>query len=112
MPLDQELDEDYGEKEMSFLDHLEELRWHIIRSLIAIAIFMVIGFVFVDFVFNEILLAPAHADFLTWKTLCAIGERFDQPALCIDNIKLELQSRYMTGQFTITIVSGLVIGLV
>ncbi|RAW03138.1 twin-arginine translocase subunit TatC [Pseudochryseolinea flava] len=112
MPLDQELNEDYGEKEMSFLDHLEELRWHIIRSLIAIAIFMVLGFVFVDFVFNQILLAPASKDFATWKGLCALGEAIGKPQLCIDDIKLELQSRYMTGQFTITIVSGLIIGLV
>jgi sec-independent protein translocase protein TatC len=113
MPLDQELnDNNYGEKEMSFLDHLEELRWHIIRSLIAIAIFMIVGFIFVDFVFNDILLAPANADFLTWRTLCAIGHRFNFPEFCIQDINLELQSRYMTGQFTITIVSGLVIGLV
>lgn len=112
MPLDQELNEDYGEKEMSFLDHLEELRWHIIRSLIAIGVFMIVGFVFVDFVFNNILLAPASANFPTWKGLCAIGEMVGKPDLCIEDIKLELQSRYMTGQFTITIVSGLIIGLV
>ena len=112
MPLDQELNEDYGEKEMSFLDHLEELRWHIIRSLIAIGVFMIVGFVFVDFVFNNILLAPASASFPTWKGLCAIGEMVGKPDLCIEDIKLELQSRYMTGQFTITIVSGLIIGLV
>jgi sec-independent protein translocase protein TatC len=114
MPLDQDPVEDEvrGEGEMSFLDHLEELRWHIIRSMIGIVVFTIIGFIYVKWVFNEILLAPARADFLTWRALCKLGDTINNPDLCITDIPLELQSRFMTGQFTITIVSALVLGLI
>jgi sec-independent protein translocase protein TatC len=114
MPLDQDPVEDEvkGEGEMSFLDHLEELRWHIIRSMIGIVVFTIVGFIYVKWVFNEILLAPARADFLTWRALCKLGDAINNPDLCITDIPLELQSRFMTGQFTITIVSALVLGLI
>lgn len=113
MPLDQDYeDEPGGEKEMSFLDHLEELRWHIIRSLGATAVFTVVAFFNVKWVFQNIILAPAKADFPTWRLLCKIGHMFDNPDLCIGDIPLQLQSRYMTGQFTITIVAAFIIGLI
>lgn len=114
MPLDQESEEveQKGEKEMSFLDHLEELRWHVIRSLIAIVSFTIVAFVFVKEIFNEIILAPAYSDFPTWRALCALGRAINNPDLCIESIPLDLQSRSMTGQFTITIVSAFVIGLI
>ena len=51
------------EKEMSFIDHLEELRWHIIRSLLAIIVFAVIAFVSKEIVFGVILLGPSKSDF-------------------------------------------------
>src|SRR3569623_245162 len=113
MPLDQEeIDDSVGEKEMSFIDHLEELRWHIIRSIIAIMVFTIVAFVEVKWIFNNIILAPARADFPTWRGLCKLGHTFNFPDLCIDDIHLELQSRYMTGQFTITIISAFVLGLI
>lgn len=113
MPLDQgEIDESAGEKEMSFIDHLEELRWHIIRSVIAIMVFTIFAFVEVKWIFNNIILAPASANFPTWRVLCKIGRTFNLPDLCIQDIHLELQSRYMTGQFTITIISAFVLGLI
>jgi sec-independent protein translocase protein TatC len=116
MALDQELNDDdageSGEKEMSFLDHLEELRWHIIRSMVAVVVFTIFAFIYVDWVFNNIILYPAKKDFPTWRWLCALGNWVGKPDLCIDDIPLMLQSRYMTGQFTITIVAALVIGLV
>jgi sec-independent protein translocase protein TatC len=110
MALDQE---NIEEKEMAFLDHLEELRWHVVRSIAAILIFTIVGFVFVDWVFNQIILAPARAEFWTWRILCKLGHAIDRvDVLCIQDIPLSLQSRYMTGQFTITIVSAVVLGLV
>jgi sec-independent protein translocase protein TatC len=114
MALDQPGDEERGgEKEMSFLDHLEELRWHVIRSVIAIMVFTILGFVYVKWIFTNIILAPAKSDFLTWRLLCKLGHAVDKvDLLCIQDIPLELQSRYMTGQFTITIVAAFVLGLV
>ena len=55
------------EKEMSFIDHLEELRWHIIRSLLAIIVFAIIAFVSKDIVFGVILLGPSKSDFWTYS---------------------------------------------
>jgi sec-independent protein translocase protein TatC len=113
MPLDQDEVEEGGEKEMTFLDHLEELRWHIIRSVIAILAFTIFAFIEVKWIFNNIILAPAKSDFLTWRALCRLGQLSGtEDLLCISDIPLELQSRYMTGQFTITIVAALVLGLV
>lgn len=84
MPLDQvdvekwEYDEagkpiEPKEKEMSFLDHLEELRWHIIRSLIAIAVGGVALFIFRDFYFNRVLLGALNDDFAGYQFLCNIS---------------------------------------
>lgn len=84
MPLDQvdvdkwEYDENgkpvlAEEKEMSFLDHLEELRWHIIRALIAIALGGVLLFIFRDFYFKEILLGPLNDHFPGFRFLCWIS---------------------------------------
>jgi sec-independent protein translocase protein TatC len=112
MPLDQELNEETGEKEMSFLDHLEELRWHVIRSLASIVVFTIVAFVYVKWIFSNILLAPAKADFLTWRALCKLGHAINNPDLCISDIPLLLQSRNMTGQFTITIVAAFIIGVI
>jgi len=113
MALDQELnDDESGEKEMSFLDHLEELRWHIIRSIMAIIIFTIGAFWWVKWIFDNIILYPAKRDFPFWRWLCALGQWSNNPDLCIDDIPLQIQSRFMTGQFTITIVAGLVIGLI
>jgi sec-independent protein translocase protein TatC len=112
MPLDQEEIDESGEKEMSFLDHLEELRWHVIRSLGALIVFTTFSFIYIKWVFNNIILAPAKSDFLTWRALCKLGHAINNLDLCVEDIPLELQSRYMTGQFTITIVSALILGLI
>ncbi len=113
MPLDQDTVEENGEKgEMSFLDHLEELRWHLIRSVIAMVVFTVIAFIEVRWIFSNIILAPAKSDFFTWRVLCKLGNAINKPDLCIADIPLELQSRFMTGQFTITIIAAFVIGLI
>src|SRR5688572_15937702 len=113
MPLDQDPHDYPEEKEMSFLDHLEELRWHVVRAVAAMLIFTIVGFIYVDWVFNKLLLAPAKADFWTWRMLCKLGHAVDKvDLLCIQDIPLVLQSRYMTGQFTITIVSAFVLGLI
>ena len=61
------------EKEMSFLDHLEIFRWHLIRSAGAILFFAVIAFVYKDIVFDMILLGPKKPDFPTYRALCSIS---------------------------------------
>jgi sec-independent protein translocase protein TatC len=61
------------EGEMSFLEHLEELRWHIIRSLIAIVVMMIVAFVFKNILFDKIVLAPKNPDFFSNRMFCEFG---------------------------------------
>ena len=106
------LDQAHEEKEMSFLDHLEELRWHLIRAMAAIMVLSVVVFLAKDFVWDTIIFGPAKSDFFTWKMLCRLGEYVKSDALCIDDIPFMIQSRKMTGQFTMHITSSFVIGLI
>lgn len=106
------LDQIGDEKEMSFLDHLEELRWHLIRSVIAIMVFSIAAFIAVDFVFDTIVFGPAKVDFWTFRKLCELSELIHSPALCIDTLDFKIQSRQMTGQFTMHITSSFAIGLI
>ena len=109
---EQESVERQGEKEMSFLDHLEELRWHLIRSFSAIAIFSIAAFVSKSLVFHTIILGPSRPDFWTYRMLCRLGEVLGSSAICIDSLSFIIQSRQMTGQFTMHITSSVVIGLI
>src|SRR4051812_17923390 len=110
MPLDQEQS---VEKEMSFLEHLEELRWHVVRSLIAIVVFMIVAFVNIEWIFTNILFAPGRVDFPTFVYLCKFGTWLGTPdSFCVDQIPFKVQSRLMTGQFTMSITASFIIGLI
>ena len=100
------------EKEMSFIDHLEELRWHIIRSLGAILIFSIIAFLSKQIVFGIILLGPSKADFWTYRFLCDIGQKINVFSFCIAELPFIIQSRQMAGQFMMHLSSSFVIGLI
>ena len=97
---------------MSFIDHLEELRWHIIRSLLAIVVFAIIAFVSKDIVFGIILLGPSKSDFWTYQTLCNLGQKIGVSAFCIEELPFIIQSRQMAGQFMMHISSSFVIGII
>ncbi len=110
MPLDQQ---NIEEKEMSFLDPLEELRWHIVRSVVAIMILMIVAFVAAPWIFENIVFAPSRVDFPTFKWMCKLGEITGATeALCVKIIPFKIQSRYMTGQFTMQFTAAFVIGLI
>lgn len=109
MPLDQEPTE---EKEMSFLDHLEELRWHLIRSFLSIVVFTIVAFVSAKWVFENIIFAPARPDFPTFKFLCKLGDFLHYEGLCITDIPFKVQSRNMTGQFTMHIMASFIMGFI
>jgi sec-independent protein translocase protein TatC len=101
-----------GEKEMSFLEHLEELRWHIIRSILAIVFFMIIAFIFKNILFNTIILGPKKPEFITNRLLCELGEYLKTTALCINTKPLNLISIKMSGQITTHITAAMVAGLI
>ncbi|MEE9373917.1 MAG: twin-arginine translocase subunit TatC [Saprospiraceae bacterium] len=81
------------EKEMSFLDHLEELRWHIIRSIAAVFVLGIAFFLLRDLVF-QIILAPSKAEFPTYRLLCNISE-----ITCMKPTDFKLLPRDMGEQF-------------
>jgi sec-independent protein translocase protein TatC len=106
-----------GEKEMSFLEHLEELRWHIIRSILAIVIFMIVAFVFKDLVFGTIIMGPRKPDFITARLLCQLGEFLStlinrSISLCINQGEFQLINIKMSGQLTVHITAALVSGVI
>jgi sec-independent protein translocase protein TatC len=107
--LDQYQEEEEG---MSFLDHLEALRWHLLRAVTAVLIFTVVAFIAKDFVFGVLILGPSKVDFLTYRVLCDVGNYFGIPALCINELPFTLQSRQMTGQFSMHMTSSMVVGLI
>jgi sec-independent protein translocase protein TatC len=100
------------EGEMSFLEHLEELRWHIIRSVIAIFVLMIVAFMFKNIIFDKIILAPKNPEFFTNRILCRLGELVNVKALCINTKPVNLISIKMAGQITTHITVALVAGLI
>ena len=101
-----------GNKEMTFLEHLEELRWHIIRAFLAILVIAIAAFFFRDIVFDKILLAPKNPDFLTNRLLCLLGEKVNIPKLCINTKPFQLISIKMAGQFTMHITTSIFAGII
>ena len=87
--------------EMSFLDHLEELRWHLIRSTIAIVIVACVAFVMKDFIFDTIIFGPKKMDFPTYRFFCRIATFFGiDSEFCSDQLPFTIQNRTMAGQFS------------
>lgn len=127
---------------MSFLDHLEELRWHVIRSAIGIFVFMIIAFINRDFIFNELILKPKNPDFITNRLFAdfskSIATFFDKArnpvlpinffdniwkwiadhvnftadTLAINNTHLDIVNIEMAGQFISHIKVSLILGLI
>jgi sec-independent protein translocase protein TatC len=104
--------EEEEEEGMSFLDHLEQLRWHLLRSVAAVLIFTLAAFLAKSIVFGKVILGPSRIDFFTYRMLCRIADALSTPVLCIDNLPFIIQSRQMTGQFSMHITSSVVVGLI
>ncbi|WP_423148942.1 twin-arginine translocase subunit TatC [Rubrolithibacter danxiaensis] len=102
------------ESEMSFFDHLEVLRWHLIRASIAVVIFTSLAFAYYDELFDGIIMGPKKASFWTYRMMCIIGEKFHLgPDFCISkDIPFNIINTEMAGQFTLQLNSSLIIGIV
>lgn len=100
------------EKEMSFLDHLEELRWHIIRSTIAIIAAATIAFLGKSFLFDELIFGPTKTDFFTYDFLCRASSIIGYDSFCNTVFDFEVQSRTMAGQFSAHIWTSITFGFV
>jgi len=107
--LDQVQEEEEG---MSFLDHLEALRFHLLRSVAAVLVFTVVAFLAKSFVFGILILGPSKVDFFTYRVLCDVADWLNLPALCIQELPFTIQSRQMTGQFSMHMTSSFVVGFI
>jgi sec-independent protein translocase protein TatC len=99
-------------KEMSFVEHLEELRWHIIRSVSVVVFFMLISFVYLQDIYHYIILAPGRTDFWTYRMMCKLADIVNQPGLCVDKLEFILQSREVGAQFMMAITYSAILGLI
>ncbi len=87
--------------EMSFLDHLEELRWHLIRSTMAVVIIGLVAFIMKDFIFDTVIFGPKKPDFPTYRVFCKLSKLLGfSEAFCSNEPLFRIQSREMAGQFS------------
>jgi sec-independent protein translocase protein TatC len=100
-------------KEMSFLDHLEEFRWLLVRSTIAILIGACVAYYFSDFIFDTIIFGPKDGNFITYRFFCDLANQYDlDKSFCIQELPFELQNRTMEGQFSMLIWTSITMGFV
>ncbi len=101
------------EKEMSFWEHLEELRWHIVRSFAAVIILALVAFLNRKIIFDLIILAPKDSEFITNRILCQLAEILSISGLCIGDLSLKIINISMSGQFMthmyISFVAGIIV---
>jgi sec-independent protein translocase protein TatC len=100
------------EAEMSFLEHLEELRWHIIRSVSLVIIFAVVAFIMKDFIFDVVIFKPKTPEFFTNRMMAKLGELIGSEALKINQAPLKLISLKMADQFMLHIMVSIIAGLI
>ena len=99
--------------EMSFIDHLEELRWNIIRSLIAIMITACVCFVYKDFIFDVIIFGPKKLSFPTYRLLCNAATFVNiETNFCAEEFPFVIQNRTMAGQFSAHIWTSIIGGFI
>lgn len=101
-----------SEGEMSFFGHLEQLRWHLIRSALAILVFTIVAFIYYSWIYDNIIMAPSSNNFWTFRMMCKLGDLLGRPGMCPGKINIQLINTEMAGQFTLQIDSSLMIGLI
>ena len=100
------------EKVMSFWDHLEELRGHVIRSLIAVVVLAIIAFLNRHIIFDKVILAPSKPDFITYKLLNELGTFLHAPSLSINAVNLKIININLSGQFLMHMYVSAVVGVI
>lgn len=98
---------------MTFLEHLEELRWTLVRSTAAIGVGFVLAFIFKSILFEQVVLASMHPDFITYRAFCRLGLALGVDGLCLTELGFTLQNLPVSGQFmthmTVAFIAGIVL---
>lgn len=99
--------------EMSFLDHLEVLRWHLIRGTIVVLLIGIVAFVFKSYIFEYVIFAHKNGDFPTYRFFCNLATYFGVDSdFCRTSLPIIIQNRTMTGQFSIAIWTSIWTGVI
>jgi sec-independent protein translocase protein TatC len=100
-------------KEMSFLGHLEELRWHLVRSTAVIFVIAIVLFVFQKTIYDEFIIAHTHSDFITYDFFCkALGSIGIDSSFCDVQIPSKLQALSLTQQLMSSLWVSLILGFI
>lgn len=97
---------------MGFLDHIEALRWHIIRAVIVIIVAAIAIFIKIEWIFDKIILGPAHNDFVSYRWFCQLGKILHYDSFCLGEIKMEFQNTAVTGQFMMSMSVSMMLGFI
>ncbi len=97
---------------MAFTDHIEELRWHLIRAVAVIAITSIVVFFNIDWIFTHVILGPAQSDFVSYNWLCSLGKLIGTDVLCLGDMELMFQNTELSGQFMMSFSSSFMIGFI
>lgn len=103
MPLDQEdeLLHDQDAKEMSFFDHVDDLRKHLFRAVVAILVGTIAAFIQKSFIFDTLIFGPKRTDFWTYRMLCELSHKiYHDDTMCLSDIGFVVSNITMSGQFT------------
>jgi len=98
--------------EMTFMDHLEELRWVLIRCVVGISLGTLVSFFGYKYVFDDILLSPKTPNFFTNRLMCQLAEILNSPTLCINSKSFQLINIDIAGQFNTHILVSVYAGLI
>lgn len=111
--------EEMQHDEMTFWEHLEQLRGHLVRSIVVVVVLGIVAFVSKDLIFTHIILAPKSSDFITNRALCLLGKWISEhwsaispDSLCIENFNLKLINIKMAGQFLIHLYISIFAGII
>lgn len=99
--------------EMSFLQHLEVLRWHLVRSTVAIMVFAAVAFLSKHILFDIIIFGPKNPDFITYELFCRFTSMFTAEGLfCLKEMPFDILNTKMAGQFSIHIWVSVIAGFI
>jgi sec-independent protein translocase protein TatC len=105
------------EAEMSFFDHIDVLRKHLLRALAVVLVFTAGAFYYSDFIFNTVIMGPKNPSFWTYRMMCKLYERFPSigEEFCIRTLDAKIINTEMSGQFTLQlnacVMTGLILGI-
>lgn len=103
-----------GNREMTFWEHLDELRSVLIRGIVVIFLLTIVAFSFKHILFDYVILGPKNADFITYRVLCKLGKLLSMDSFCLSTSTLHLINISLAGQFmahmTTSIIAGFVVG--